>query len=103
MELVVKELGYKLTPHSGGLCYELHEWKEERTASRGKHAGESVAAGWAFTGQYPSTIASGLATMFDRAILADKSVLTSVESAVKRIKEIRNTIVLEAKWEDDAS
>ena len=99
MELVVKELGYKLVPHSGGLCYELYEWKGARTA-RGMHAGKSVEAGWAFTGSYPDTIAQGLALMHDRAINADKSVLTTVESAVKRIEKIRNTIVLEAKWEE---
>jgi hypothetical protein len=97
MELVVKELGFKLTPHRDGLCYELHEWADAR-----EHRGKPVAAGWRFTGSYPLTIQQGLGQTYDRAVLADKSVLATVESAVKRMKEIRNTVVLESKWEEES-
>ncbi len=97
MEITVKEIGFKLIPEIGGLCYELCAWKPKREVTKGRHVGTIARAGWVRLGAYPDDIPQGLALMLERRPTADAKVVRAVDAAVQEMRVARQA-VLDAPW-----
>ena len=89
MELVVEGIG-KLVPFSNCLCYELFDWREKR----GK---EDLGECWISTNSYPSTISSGLAMMYNRAVAKNPTQCKDIKEAIEVMRELRRS-VMDAQW-----
>jgi hypothetical protein len=96
MELVIDQLGYKLTPYTSGLCYVLWKYQPERLVTKGPHRGKTAAAGWKSLDNYPRTIEAGLQHIMELEANADPSTC-DLEGAVKKLGVIRDSI-LQADW-----
>jgi hypothetical protein len=59
---------YQIRPHSGGLCFEIFEWKEER-----KHRDRIIPAGWVSLGKYPTTFREAYRLIAEQAARAGES------------------------------
>ncbi|HET6350847.1 MAG TPA: hypothetical protein VFG89_01800 [Coriobacteriia bacterium] len=99
MQLIFDDLGYKLVPYASGLCYEIWRYLPERIAKRGRTSGKVAPAGWKSIDCYPVDPHAGALKVYSLCVNADPSVHQHWESAVKRMEEIRDSI-LRATWRE---
>lgn len=79
--LHVMELGYRITAHAEGRCFQISRWRPSRTVQKGVHSGLRAAAGWVSLGMYPTSVARGMAKVLDLAMNADPQIVGIEEAA----------------------